>query len=79
MITRRHILAIIANLTLVTVAWGTTETVLYTFSGGSDGATPYAPIVFDARGNIYGTTSAGGSFGAGPAEAPTEVLHTSVP
>lgn len=38
-----------------------TETVLYRFAGGSDGAYPgYGDLTFDAAGNIYGTTSAGG-------------------
>ncbi|HTS07739.1 MAG TPA: choice-of-anchor tandem repeat GloVer-containing protein [Candidatus Eisenbacteria bacterium] len=37
-----------------------TETVLYAFSGGSDGATPISSLAMDSAGNIYGTTSAGG-------------------
>ena len=45
-------------------AW--TETVLYSFSGqNGDGATPLAGLTLD-RGNVlYGTTSAGGTAGAG--------------
>jgi len=40
------------------------ETVLYNFQGPTaDGATPYAGIIFDAAGNIYGTTSVGGING----------------
>ena len=39
-----------------------TETVLYRFQGGgTDGGNPYGSIVFDANGNIYGTTTIGGS------------------
>ncbi len=35
---------------------------LYAFSGGSDGATPlYGDITFDQSGNMYGTTSLGGN------------------
>jgi uncharacterized repeat protein (TIGR03803 family) len=42
-----------------TVPW--TETILYTFLGGSDGSEPdTTPLSLDAAGNIYGTT-----FGAG--------------
>ncbi len=37
-----------------------TETVLYAFQGGNDGATPMAPLIADKSGNLYGTTSAGG-------------------
>ena len=38
-----------------------TETVLYTFTGGSDGSQPYGGLIFDAAGNLYGTTLAGGA------------------
>src|SRR5215469_937004 len=36
------------------------ETILYSFAGGDDGASPAAAIVFDTAGNIYGTTRLGG-------------------
>jgi uncharacterized repeat protein (TIGR03803 family) len=42
-----------------------TETVLYSFSGKADGATPWAGLIRDEAGNLYGTTNAGGTFGAG--------------
>ena len=41
------------------------ETVLYRFSGGSDGAIPFGEVTFDAAGNIYGTTTYGGTDGVG--------------
>ncbi|HXM61564.1 MAG TPA: choice-of-anchor tandem repeat GloVer-containing protein [Terriglobales bacterium] len=40
---------------------GWTESVLYTFSGDSDGREPYARLLFDAAGNLYGTTLLGGN------------------
>jgi uncharacterized repeat protein (TIGR03803 family) len=41
------------------------ETVLYSFTGGTDGSQPAAGLVSDAAGNLYGTTYNGGTFGAG--------------
>ncbi|MGA2021523.1 MAG: choice-of-anchor tandem repeat GloVer-containing protein [Candidatus Sulfotelmatobacter sp.] len=43
-----------------------TETTLYSFAGGADGANPdYTNLVFDAAGNLYGVTYSGGSARAG--------------
>src|SRR3989442_831738 len=38
-----------------------TETVLYSFTGGSDGTYPLAGLIADASGNLYGTTYFGGA------------------
>jgi uncharacterized repeat protein (TIGR03803 family) len=42
-----------------------TFTLLHTFSGGADGATPQAGMLRDASGNLYGTTTYGGNSGSG--------------
>jgi uncharacterized repeat protein (TIGR03803 family) len=39
------------------------ETQLYAFTYGSDGYLPYAGLVEDSTGNLYGTTFSGGSTG----------------
>ncbi|MGO8795663.1 MAG: choice-of-anchor tandem repeat GloVer-containing protein [Candidatus Sulfotelmatobacter sp.] len=44
---------------------GWTETVLYSFTGGIDGGTPYASPTVGASGVLYGTTKAGGLYGGG--------------
>ena len=38
-----------------------TFTVLHNFTGGGDGARPYAGLTIDAAGNLYGTTEYGGN------------------
>ena len=41
------------------------EAVLYSFKGGSDGEGSIGNLVFDGTGNLYGTTSEGGTAGDG--------------
>jgi uncharacterized repeat protein (TIGR03803 family) len=51
-----------------TVGGGWTETVLHNFNqNGTDGAFPQARLIFDAVGNLYGTTMAGGMYYNGTA------------
>jgi uncharacterized repeat protein (TIGR03803 family) len=49
---------------LAPISGGWQETVLYTFTGGKDGAHPQAGLIFDATGNLYGTTVEGGNLTA---------------
>jgi uncharacterized repeat protein (TIGR03803 family) len=37
-----------------------TKTTVYNFLGRTDGQNPYGPLIFDASGNLYGTTGYGG-------------------
>lgn len=42
---------------------GWTEKILHSFSYGTDGRFPYASVIFDKKGNLYGTTESGGVNG----------------
>ena len=62
------------TLTGGTVNWGTVfkvtssgeESVLYSFGSQSgDGDQPYAGLIMDKEGNLYGTTSGGGAYDSG--------------
>jgi len=64
------ILAVISAALLIAArpAQAQTETALYNFCSQpncSDGAGPQSSLTFDSAGNLYGTTSGGGAFGAG--------------
>jgi uncharacterized repeat protein (TIGR03803 family) len=52
---------ILMNFTVIQSAAAQTFTVIHNFTGGADGGQPVAGITKDARGNLYGTTSVGGS------------------
>ncbi len=43
------------------------EKVLYSFTGKPDGANPYAGLIMDTAGDLYGTTPAGGANNYGTA------------
>jgi uncharacterized repeat protein (TIGR03803 family) len=57
------------------------QTILYSFTGGKDGANPVAGVVLDAAGNLYGTTFDGGASLSGVVfrlskTGKEKVLHT---
>jgi len=62
---RAVLLAIFSAVFVCSAAWGTpTEVVLYNFcqqSNCADGGGPNGGLVFDANGNLYGTTTYGGT------------------
>lgn len=43
------------------------QTILHTFTGGSDGAAPTGNVILDKAGNLYGVAGFGGSYGQGVA------------
>jgi len=62
-----------------------TQSTLYAFKGRNDGGDPWASLLFDGAGNLYGTTNGAGAYGCGvvfkltPASSgpwKEKVLHT---
>jgi uncharacterized repeat protein (TIGR03803 family) len=49
----------------ISIGHAATQKVLYAFTGGVDGSVPYAGVIFDPAGNLYGVTQAGGLYGRG--------------
>jgi uncharacterized repeat protein (TIGR03803 family) len=52
---------------LVKTGSGYTERVLHSFGAGTDGLDPYAGLIADAKGDLFGTTSSGGAYAEGTA------------
>jgi uncharacterized repeat protein (TIGR03803 family) len=51
--------------TVYKVAADGTDSLLHQFGAQGDGLTPYASLIMDGKGNLYGTTSAGGANNLG--------------
>jgi uncharacterized repeat protein (TIGR03803 family) len=58
-------MALAVVVVLTTLAPAQTFTTLYNFSFGSDGGAPFAGVVQDAAGSLYGTTGGGGDLNCG--------------
>jgi uncharacterized repeat protein (TIGR03803 family) len=52
------------------------ETVLHSFGHGTDGSEPESALIFDAAGNLYGTTPLGGPYNGGFAGTVFELTPT---
>src|ERR1700691_2164858 len=53
-------IVLLIGFTLANTAHAQTETVLYNFTGGSDGGLPFSIVTSNGKGNFYGTASEGG-------------------
>jgi uncharacterized repeat protein (TIGR03803 family) len=68
---RQHLQRCLAVLCLVVLtfsaarSYAQSTTTLYTFTGGADGGNPKSTLSMDPAGNLYGTTTTGGSAGNG--------------
>jgi uncharacterized repeat protein (TIGR03803 family) len=67
--TKKFMAACVFSILLLTgshLAHGQTETVLFNFSAGNNGAyDPVGGVITDASGNLYGTAAQGGEYNAG--------------
>jgi uncharacterized repeat protein (TIGR03803 family) len=67
MMNRNVLCLLVASVAIAAAAFGPataraqTETALYSFKGGSDGAEPEGALIGDSKGNAYGTTAGGGN------------------
>ena len=65
LVNRSSMLVLLVFAVLQGAAWAQTETVLYSFctqTNCTDGASPFAGVVFDQNGSLYGTTEYGGAY-----------------
>lgn len=66
LMTRSALLLLLGVVTLTSAPAGAQNlTILYSFKGGADGASPAGALVRDAAGNFYGTTEEGSTFDQG--------------
>ena len=68
---------VLATVSTASAEWK--EKVLYSFQGGTDGATPAGGVVFDKQGNLYGATQQGGGSNCSPMAACGTVYQLAPP
>jgi uncharacterized repeat protein (TIGR03803 family) len=61
MINRKHRMVFMVVIVLAALGQAQTFATIYNFTGGSDGGNPYAGLIQDSAGNLYGTALNGGS------------------
>src|SRR5208283_2255689 len=54
-------IAFVLTVVAIQTAQASTFNVIYNFTGGSDGTSPYAGLTIDGIGDLYGTTLSGGA------------------
>jgi uncharacterized repeat protein (TIGR03803 family) len=59
------LLVFLPTVVAVPSAWAQTYTVLYSFTGGADGASPKGSLVLDSASNLYGTTLGSNPYPSG--------------
>ena len=64
-VTLSLVVVLVLGVIAIQSAQARTFTVLYTFTGRADGYSPYAGLVRDSAGTLYGTTAYGGASGNG--------------
>jgi len=68
------------ELTPPSTAGGTwTKSILWSFGNGTDGANVLTDLIFDSRGNLFGTTAGGGTYGGGTAFELTPAVNAGGP
>src|ERR1019366_2770764 len=72
-LTERTLTIIVVILSMLGSGWAGEKTIV-TFKG-SNGNGPGVPVIFDAAGNLYGTTSSGGPNGNGVVFKLTPTAH----
>src|SRR5580765_3611272 len=61
----RLLIVLLSYVLTFSISGNASERVLHAFASGTDGVHSYAGLVLDQAGNLYGTTSVGGTYNLG--------------